>query len=252
MYIAKFFRFHLLLLSCLFFFCTNTFAAPWRFEVAPYLWAVSMNGRTSVGPGTIHIDEDFSDILKQLNFGAMLYASAHKDAFGTYFNGVYAVLSNSDNIDNIHISGKNKFGIFGAGVSYIVFAKELANAQKISLEPYAGFRYTLNNTTIDIGRFSLTKNVNWTDPVIGLRLDYAFNKPWSVTLMGDVGGTNASTHYSYNASAILGYQPPSWSSTRLFLGYRLLDQHYQTGSGINFYDWNMKISGPMLGIGFSF
>jgi len=242
---------YLIMLSS-FLFSTSTLADPWKFDITPYLWAINMNGRVTNGPATLHINQSFSDLLNHLEGAGMLYATAHKDAFGLYFDGVYAVLSNSQQISMINTSARNNYGVFGGGISYIVLDRELQNQSKISLEPYVGVRYTLNNTTLKVSTFSFKRNVNWTDPVVGMKLAYTFNKKWSAYLMGDVGGTNTSTHYSYNAGAFLGYQPTSWHIARMYLGYRLLDQHYQTGNGLNYFNWNMKLFGPVIGIGFTF
>jgi hypothetical protein len=233
-------------------FVSDAFATPWNFEITPYIWALNMNGHTSVGPATLPVDQTFSDIFKHLNVAGMLYATAHKDRFGLYFNGIYAVISDGETVDGIHISGKNKFGVFGAGISYIAYQNQLNWQSKFILEPYAGARYTLNNTTINLNNFSFSKNVNWTDPVLGLRMDYIYNKKWSGYLIGDIGGTNTTTHYSYSAGAFVSYQPPTWRYVKTYLGYRLLDQHYQTGHGLGYYNWNVKLFGPVLGFGITF
>ncbi len=250
-------RFKLTFIFCLnillLFFSFATVASPWTFELAPYLWATNMIGRVTVGPASAHIDQTFSDLLNHLDFGAMLYGTAHKDNFGLYGNGMYVVLSDSvQPTPLINIKAKNYFGIFGAGISYIVWQHQFINSQKMSLEPYAGARYTLNNTTVTLADIRFKKNVNWTDPVIGMRMDYDFNRCWGSQLVADVGGTNTSTHYSYSAGAFVSYQNPMWQHVKAYLGYRFLQQHYETGSGLNFYDWNMKLFGPVAGVGFIF
>ncbi|MDX1900744.1 MAG: hypothetical protein SFW66_01910 [Gammaproteobacteria bacterium] len=245
-------KFLCLLLLSSFLFSTNAFAAPWQFEIAPYIWGMNMRGRTSIGPATFDVNQSFTDLLKHLDVAAMLYATAHKDQLGFYFNGMYSSLSDNGHFYDVKVHADNQFGVFGGGISYIAFQRQLSNERAVSLEPYAGVRYTLNNSTLKLNNSSFSKNVNWTDPVIGLRFDYAFNKKWTALLIGDIGGTNASTHYSYSAGAFLGYQSLSWQHVKLYLGYRILGQHYQTGSGRSFYDWDMKLYGPLLGIGFIF
>jgi hypothetical protein len=231
---------------------------PWQFEVAPYLWALNMDGKTSVGPTTATINESFNDILKHLNFAGMLYATAHKDNFGLYFNGIYAVTSDSGTfttpLGGININVKNKYGIFGGGLSYIIYNHLFSNQSILQFEPILGARYTLNNTKLTLNQFSVSKNVNWTDPVIGLKARFDFNPRWSITLMGDLGGTSTSTDYSYSASGLIGYQPstPSLKHVSTYLGYRLLKQKYITGSGIHYYQWNMRLFGPLLGVALHF
>jgi hypothetical protein len=243
---------NLILLASIAIFNCSAFSVethPWQFEIAPYLWGINMNGTVGVGPVKSHLNESFSDLLSHLNFAAMLYAAAHKENFGVYFNGIYSITSDNMSINAINVNGQNKFGIYAAGVSYIFY-----NENYLQIEPYLGFRYTLNNTTININNFSFKKNVNWTDPVIGARLNYDFTKSWSGILTGDIGGTNTSTHYSYSAAALVGYHPVgiSFKYMTTYLGYRLLQQHYQTGSGVNFYNWNVRLFGPLIGVAFNF
>lgn len=246
---------------CCFLLSFKVFADPWQIEITPYLWAIGMNGRTQIGNNTAHIDQTFSDILKELDFGGMLWMSAKKNKFGLYGNAVYAVLSDSKHDGPFSADVHNRYGIFGAGISYEVFryctAQGCPRAQSIFyVEPYAGFRYTLNDTSITVAYLSASahgvKNVHWTDPIIGLRLNYLLNKAWLAQLSGDIGGTNGSTHYSYSWAAILGLSPKSLPHSSFYVGYRLLDQRYQTGSGTSLYNWNMKLAGPVLGYGYTF
>lgn len=239
----------------------SVWASPWEIEIAPYVWAIGMNGRVQVANKTGHLDQSFSDILRELDFAGMLWVNVKKDRFGFYANTVYAILSDKVSQGAISVDLLSKYGIFGAGISYEVFrycfAYGCSSPQAaIYIEPYAGLRYTLNDTTLSVAFHSDkargVKNVHWTDPLIGLRFNYRMNQRLLAILSGDIGGTNGSTHYSYSWMAVLSYIPSALPRSNIYLGYRLLDQRYQTGSGRSFYDWNMKLSGPILGFGYSF
>jgi hypothetical protein len=228
-------------------------ASDWQFEVTPYLWALNMKGNVGVGPLNAHIDETFGDIFKHLDWAAMVYATAHQDRFGIYGNAMYASLSDSGSFGPISINATNHYGIFGAGISYIAYQHRITWQSNYNLEPYLGARYTINNTTLKISRFSISDNKHWTDPVVGLRLNYALDRQWSIRLAGDVGGTNTTTHYSYSATGLLGYTPrTTWTNTTTSLGYHYLVQHYQTGRGLNFYNWDMRLFGPVLAFSIRF
>jgi hypothetical protein len=226
----------------------------WKVQIVPYIWAISMNGTVQTGPLRAHIDETFGDIFKHLNFAGMLYLDVSKDNLTLFGNIMYAVLtdSGSDSIVSVHV--RNKFGIFTGGLSTEIYKYYFANQMSaLGFDPYIGFRTTVNNvyTKLIIGPFTLHANNNqtWTDAIIGMKLPITLNKAWSITLAGDVGGMNTTTQYSYNVQGLLGYKPQShWTNTTVYLGYRLLDQHYQHGQGLSFNDWNMKIHGPLLGL----
>lgn len=225
-------------------------ANPWKIEVAPYLWAMNMNGRVQVGSQSAHVTESFSDIMKQFKGGGMLWIDANKDRLGLFFNGMYSVLSNTTDAGPFEVDSTNKFGIFSAGVSYEVFQKTLANAGQIAIEPYLGARYTLNNTTLKVSGtgISATDNQHWTDPIIGARVRYNISKAWLALVAGDVGGTNFNNHNSYNINAFVGYKPQTMlKNTTFYLGYRLLYQNYVSGSGANRFSWDMKLFGPVAG-----
>jgi len=226
-------------------------ADPWKIEVAPYLWAINMKGRVQVGPVTTHINEDFSDILSQFHGGGMLWLNAQKDRTGIFLNTMYSVLEQSKNVGprhSIKVSSKNNFGIFSAGASYALFQHPLHQpGSMLTLEPYIGARYTLNDVTIKILGLSFKNNKNWTDPIIGARVKYDVNTFWQGIVAGDIGGTSFKKQKSYNVQGFLGYKPASLKNTTVYAGYRLLYQHYVTGSGLKRFDWTMKLFGPVIG-----
>ncbi len=233
-------------------------SSPWHFEVAPYLWATNMNGTIKIGDVTSHVNQTFGDLIAHLNWGAMLWLSANKDKFGLFVNALYASASINTSDDTLPIKAKSNFGIYSAGLSYQVYQTMIGNSStQFSITPYAGARYTNNHASLTVnspyGSFRAADDENWTDPIVGARLEFDFTKAWLVTLAGDIGGTNASSNYSYNLIGLLGFKPQTmWTSTAWYLGYRLLDQHYITGSGENYFNWNMKLFGPMAGVSFTF
>lgn len=236
-----------------------THAQPWQFQVAPYLWALGMNGRVQTGPIKMHIDESFSDILNQLNIGGMIWIDARKDNFDLFFNALYANLSNSVKDGPLKINAKTIFGLYTLGASYQVWQYNFANAsvknpRYITLEPYLGGRYTVNDVTLKINILNLytTNNQGWVDPILGAKVNFIFNKNWRAIAAGDIGGTNINTQASYNLNGLLGYTLSSHPNTTFYAGYRLLYQHYIHGQGLKRFDWDMKINGPMLGIAFTF
>lgn len=229
----------------------------WQFQIAPYLWAINMSGRVQIGPAAAHISENFSDILHQFQGGGMVYLDAQKNNFGLYANALYAVLEQQDSKGPVTAKLKNNFGVFSAGVSYIVYQKNFTHGSDAShflIAPYVGARYTLNNTrlTVPFISFAKSSDYHWTDPTIGARVRYDFNKKWQVLVAGDVGGTNLSSDKSYNVQGYVGYSPVSLKTTTFYAGYRMLYQHYVTGSGLNKYDWSMRLFGPVLGVSFGF
>jgi hypothetical protein len=233
----------------------------WEYTLAPYLWAINLQGRVAVADQTVHIDQSFNDLLKKLNFGGMLWIDAKNDRFGAFLNVLYTVLSMNDQDNILDVNARNDFLILSTGLSYDLYRHDFINGLfargTFIITPYLGFRYTENDTEVKVSLPSIAlkaqENQYWTDPIIGARFNFLLNHAWSLILSGDIGGLNTSTQYSYNVMGIIGYHPTVLKfNTTFYLGYRFLDQRYQTGKGVNFFNWDMKIFGPVLGVSITF
>ena len=220
-------------------------AASWHYEVAPYLWASSMEGEQQSGSHRFHVNESFIKLLKHLDFGAMLYTSAYRDNWGVFFNGIYSKVSDSVNLDTLSIHTSSAMTIDSAGTSHRF------NYSNGAIEPYVGARYTLNNTKISIDTLPIKQKYNWTDAIIGTRLFYNISSAFNIEGSADYGQGGHS--HSYNLSALLGYQSPThFQNTRFYLGYRYLHQNYHHGEGKTYYLWDMNLFGPIAGFAYRF
>lgn len=230
---------------------TSTYSADnqWEIDAAPYLWATNMHGSVQIGKNKLEVAQSFSDILKHFQGGGMLYFNAHKNKAGVFFNAMYSVLEKHQILKDITLGVHNKFGIFSAGGTYELFRRDfLDSSPKLAIELLAGARYTVNDTTLTIGHFQIANNQQWTDPIIGTRINYNVTKKWQTMLEGDIGGIHH--HNSYNLQSYLGYKPSKpivFNDLILYLGYRFLHQHYQTNNNDKLYAWNMDIKGPVIG-----
>ncbi|HTM62984.1 MAG TPA: hypothetical protein VL360_00630 [Gammaproteobacteria bacterium] len=224
----------------------------WKFRIAPYLWAINMDGTTQIGPRRAHVDASFSDILKHLSYAGMLWLEATKEPWGLFFNAVMATLTDDGKDGALTYNARSHYGLYSAGIYYTVY-----NDNGWHIAPYTGLRYTHNKNSLNAAlptiNFYNKDNQHWIDPILGAKFDYKFNPAWSLTFAGDVGGNSTSTHFSYNLVGLIGYIPQSLSThPTIYLGYRSLTQSYQTGNDSGRYLWDMKLSGPLLGIAFDF
>ncbi len=236
----------------------------WKFTVAPYLWALSMNGSVEVRGLRAPVNESFSDILSDLNWAGMVWLEADKGKWGGFLNLIYASISQgaSDRYISAHVT--TNFGLYSAGLSYEVYRACLCSGgcnqpgdSTLAIVPYIGARYTSNDVTLKIntplGNIRRSNNQHWTDPMIGARFNFDLTKSWQLTFAGDVGGTNITSDYSYNVWGLIGFKPQTLlKSTTWYLGYRLLDQKYTKGASFNYFLWDMKMHGPVAGVAFTF
>lgn len=219
-------------------------------DVAPYLWATSMHGQVQVGPERVSVSQSFGDLMKHFQGGGMLFVNIHKNKWGLFGNALYSVLTDNNTFHTIPIGARNNFGIFSGGFSYTLINKPVFDTQSptLTLELFAGARFTLNDTKVNLGPFTFKDNQSWTDPIAGARLTIPLKPRLHFIISGDAGGANS--HYSYDVQTYLGYQtikPMLFNNMTLYLGYRFLHQRFASGSGLRYYLWNMDISGPVLG-----
>lgn len=182
---------------------------------------------------------------------------------GLFLNLLYASLSQGASDRYISAQLTTDFGLYSAGLSYEVYKACLCSGgcqyggSTLGIVPYVGARYTSNNLTLKVntpfGNIRASNNQHWTDPMIGVRLNFELTKAWLLTFAGDIGGTNTTSDYSYNVWGLIGYKPQTiLKSTTWYLGYRVLDQKYTKGSSSNYLLWDMKLYGPIAGVAFTF
>lgn len=227
-------------------FCSGSISASdWKYDIAPYLWATSLKGQTQIANRTVEVNEPFSQLLKLLDFGGMLWVDAYHDKFGLFFNGVYSKISAQRDLRSLDLKLSSRLGIAAAGASYKVYEND-----HFIIEPYLGARYTNTIVTLaaHLGRFGITaeNKEGWTDAMAGSRLIVKLNPSWLIEGVADYGAGNQSN--SYNLHAVLGYQSQQYfQNTRFYLGYRFLHQNFHRGQGLRYYRWDMDLYGPILG-----
>lgn len=218
----------------------------WELSIAPYLWAMNLNGDVQIGSLSAPVSEPFSKLIENFRGGGMVWLDLNKNRFGIFVNGLYVTLENTTSVGGSNIKMTSDYGLLSAGVTYRLTQ---------TIEPYIGARYTSTQTGINVANtsISIANNETWTDPIIGTRLNFYSRAHWSLILAGDVGGINFNDHKSYDLNAFLGYNPSVKSKIfTLYLGYKLLYQHYVSGTGASRFAWKMHLSGPLLGFALRF
>ena len=171
----------------------------WEFHVAPYLWAISMNGSATVKGVKADVDLSFSDIWDELNFALMLEYEARKGNWGLWGNTIYANLGDNNvsgplGLTNIDPT-VNAFWQ-GLGGFYRLGTWDLADAPAkkspiVTVDTYFGARYTYLDLKLDFdgvfqGRINdVSDNKSWVEPLLGARTIWIFPSdgrlPWRET-----------------------------------------------------------------------
>jgi len=124
---------------------------------------------------------------------------------------------------------------------------------RVDFDLGAGLRYWhLNNKlTIEPAALNLKivdeENEDWVDPIVAARTILRISGPWSLTLIGDIGGFDVGSQLTYQVVGLVNYK---WSeSWTLHAGYRLLSVDYKNDDG---FLYDVKMHGPLLAATYRF
>lgn len=222
-------------------------AEEWKHEVAPYLWGAAMNGATTVGTVSADVDVSFGDILDNLEMGFMGTYRATRGPLSVTVDGVYMGLGGS---------GRGPAGYVKADVDLDQSALEVDVGYEVMerLVVFGGLRY--NDLSVDIkttgplGTRSGGQGEDWLDPVIGAHYTIPFADKWSFTMRGDIGGFGIGSDLAWQGAGTLRWQ----ASERfgVLAAYRYIDMDYDNGAASSYFEYDMSMSGPALGVVFTF
>ncbi len=219
----------------------QTAPAGWDHSLLIYMLGAGMGGKVTVGPVAVDVDASFSDIMKNLQFGAMAsYRGEH---------GNFAILG-----DLIYM-GLGATGHGPADVKADVdvdqWLVEADGAWRLSpgFEVLGGARYMSLGTNValrgplETRQASTTKD--WVDPVVGFQVKVPLGGSWMFVGRGDVGGFGIGSDLSWQAAA--GVRVEFSPRSSLVLVYRALDVDYESGSGASYFRYDVLTQGPTLG-----
>jgi hypothetical protein len=225
----------------------HTQADEWQQEIAPYLFAAGMDGTVGVGPVEADVSQSFSDIVSNLEIGFMGAYRATKDRYSITFDTIYMGLG---------ATKKGSGGLLKADVDADQLALEgdfgYAITEAVTL--FGGLRYNDISTDVKVtsplGANKVSGSKSWVDPVVGAIYSHKFNDTWSMNLRGDIGGFGIGSDFAWQGLASVRWQ--ATPTVGVIGAYRYIDMDYEDGNGNNRFLYDMAISGPALGVVFSF
>lgn len=204
-------------------------AEEWRFRLTPYLWAAGISGEFSqFGLPVVEVSERFSDVMENLDFGAMAVFEAWRGRYGLFADVSHIRVSGQATVPgllpvpvSVSASNTSTTGMLAGQFRWI--EKEHAY-----LDLLAGVRHWSLKSELSIGAplsLSRSERVEWSDPVVGVKglcwlSENTYLTGWALT-----GG------YVGNADAIVdlmlgvGYKMTEHSA--LILGYRSMQVDYR-------------------------
>jgi len=258
----------------------------WRFNATAYGWLMSVSGNVTARGQTVDVDASFLQILQKSDslIGFMGYFEADKGPVGFYTDFVWARLG----FDHSNASYRNPIAglkistttntaltysmtIVEAGGLYEIARWAGSPGSFTAVDGVLGFRYWNNSVeanldftgSIDFSRLGIERgrsfaiarsgNLDWVDPLVGLRLRHQFTPSQQVMVRGDVGGFGLQSQFAWQAVGVYSY---AWQFTGYQLagviGYRALGVNYVNGSSINTNGVNLVLHGPIVGVSVRF
>lgn len=236
--------------------------SKWEFHVIPYFWLASLDGDVTVKGIKSSVSLSGSDLLDMLDYGGEVHVEAWKGRWGIFLDPTFLKLSadgraNRPLVGRIDVDVDLKEWLVEFGGLYTLGGWPIGtNGKKLSLDVLGGGRYWYMkgklNADVPLLGFSrrVEQSKDWIDPIMGARLRADLTNKLSLAVRGDIGGFSVGSDFTWNASAIFGY---NFSQTvSAWLGYRALGVDYESGSGFSKFKYDVTMQGPIVGLGFRF
>lgn len=226
--------------------------SEWSYLVEPYLLFPNMSGTTRLADlPEVKVDASTNEIFGHLKMGAMLYAEASNDKWAIGSDIIYMSLAQGVKPGSTYIKGE---------VTAKQFAWEVSGLRKVNPWLELGLGGILNsvNSGVDIQLDMLGPGVHksksmtqtWFDPMLIARVKSKAGEKFIYQFRGEIGGFGIGSDLAWQMQAIAGYQ-----FSKLFSitgGYRIISLDYETGSGQDYFYYNIDTSGPTVRFGFQF
>lgn len=227
--------------------CASAQADSWRTSGTLYMQFANMDGYTVVDGRRADIDVSFSELWDHLDIAGMMAIRSETDRSALTFNAVFTGLG-------ADVTSAN--GTF-YDVDVTQDMVELAWSWRLDerYELYVGGRYQSLSVDLSIRNPDGTSNAaleveSLFDPIIGARGAWPLGQAWTLIARADIGGFGVGSDFTWSALAAA-----DWSISENFglvLGYRALDTDYSEGSGADRFNFDMLVSGPLLGLRYNF
>jgi hypothetical protein len=213
-----------------------------EWTVAPYFLVPTMSGDLTVGNQTVGVDASPGDIFDKLQFGAMLYVQVRKGVWGGAVDGLYMNLE--QDAKQVNASAGAKQGM----VDMSAF-RRLTPAIDVLL----GARVNILESSLNLPTpgVSVSETKTWVDPIVGVLLHLPPSESkWSLGMRADIGGFGIGSSFAYQLYPQLGFRASRLIS--IHAAYRYMNMDYDTGSGSDYFRYDMSTFGPELGLAFHF
>ena len=216
-------------------------------KVSAYLWAMALDGVVEIGPIEADFDLSFSDLLKDLNYGAAVvitrewgrnvlvadlsYYSLSPDDITTPLGGS---ISTDLNMPLLQLYYGRKTALGNGFAGWLVGARYMELDTKLAWTP---------NLPIDITRVRRA-SPDFTDFLVGGFYQASIGEKWNLNLQGDfgVGGSD------HSWTVQMFFQRKLQSGNAVLLGFRVMDIDFDDKlPNDELFKYDARMSGLTLG-----
>ena len=207
----------------------------WRFRITPYVWAAGVSGEFSqFGLPVVEVNQSFSDVLENLDFGAMAGMELWRGRYGLFGDVSHVRLSGSGNVPGllpvvvpVSATITNTTGMIAGQYRWLEGERGLVDV-------LGGVRGWSLKTSLSAGppvSQSRSERASWADPVIGLKGLAWLNESFYLTGWAMVGGGVGNASSVIDVMSGVGYKINQ--HTALIFAYRYSAVDYHTGAFVN-------------------
>jgi hypothetical protein len=223
----------------------------WHIDNTFYLWFAGAHGNID-GFDTYNLGfkASPSDLLSHADFGLMDLVGVRYKRIVNTSDFLWITLSNTNtrvldrlpSAPQLSAEVKSRPIIFTEKIGF-----RLINKERLQIDGLTGFRFWHLGSTLSLNPSPFDRNPyasrNWTDPLIGSRIQVPLSSKLLASIAGDVGGWGAGSQLDYQIVGALGYQLKP--KLALQAGWRYLYIDY---SGQNQFKSQLIMSGLILGV----
>jgi len=222
----------------------------WDFNIAPYLWGSGISG--TVAPFSAlppaEIDASFSDIVEELDFGAMIAGSATRGDYGVFGDLQYIKLSSGGATPGPafgNVSVSTKMTIASLAGEYVVVDTPTSELRILGGARYWNVDLDFNLSAGALPGRSAPGGDSWVDGIIGVRGQSDLSDQFYLTGWAMAGG--GGSEFMGDVFGGVGYRLTE--RTALIGGYRYLTVDRRENDG---FIYDVEQQGLVVGANFGF
>ncbi|PWK18187.1 hypothetical protein [Xanthomarina spongicola] len=228
---------------------SETKNTSWSFLVEPYLMFPNMKGDTQIRENlpSLGVDADTDNIFSHLKMGAMLYLEAKNENWAITSDFVYMKLGEDVTPSSLVQSGelevKETLWELDGYRRILPMLEAGIGMRLVSVSADADFSFVFQDRSADITE-------TWIDPIIVIRSHNVIKDNFLLNVKGDIGGFGIGSEFTWQIQLDAGYKFSDLFN--LMIGYRYIGIDYETGSGQDYFAYNIDTFGPEIRLGFNF